>query len=83
MSLYSFDSCQDVPRFARMELETAIKGLKNGRARDGAGVFAELLKTGGPTLVDVLLDLYSQAYQQVRATAVVEVFHGVSATQIW
>ena len=57
----SLGSCQDVPKFTRMELETAIKGLKNGRARDGAGVFAELLKTGGPKLVDLLLDSYNQA----------------------
>ena len=34
--------------------------MKNGCARDGAGVFAELIKNGGTILMDVLLDLYNE-----------------------
>jgi hypothetical protein len=54
------DQAAEVPKFTNSELEAAIKGLKNGRARDGAGVFAEMIKNGGTMLSNVLLGLYNQ-----------------------
>ena len=50
----------EIPQFTCQELEVSIRELKNGKARDGAGVFAELIKNGGPMLVDVLVILYNQ-----------------------
>ena len=54
------DNNTPIPPFSRSELTKELNGLKNGKTRDGQGVFAELLKFGGPYLVDVLLDLYNQ-----------------------
>ena len=49
-----------IPPFTRQELDNALKQLKNKRAEDSAGVVAEMLKQGGETLHDVLLDLYNE-----------------------
>ena len=55
-----WDSNAEIQKFSNSELKAAIQGLKNGCARDGAGVFAELIKNGGTILMDVLLDLYNE-----------------------
>ena len=53
-----------VPAFTRPELISAIKGLKSNKCKDTAGIKAEMLKTGGKRLVDVLLDLYNMVVTQ-------------------
>ena len=60
ISKASMNGGSEIPQFTCHELEASIRELKNGKARDGAGVFAELIKNGGPMLVDVLLSLYNQ-----------------------
>ena len=47
------DPSAGIPPFQHFQLQEELKGLKNGRTRDKNGVFAELLKFGGPALLDV------------------------------
>ena len=46
--------------FERSELVAEIKAMKNGRAADSDGIFAEMIKFGGPNLKDALLDTFNQ-----------------------
>ena len=53
-----------VTAFMRTELVSAIKGLKSNKCKDTAGIKAEMLKMGGESLVDVLLELYNRVVTQ-------------------
>ena len=53
-----------VPAFTRQELVSAIKSLKSNKCKDTAGIKAEMLKAGGQSLTDVLLDLYNKVLAQ-------------------
>ena len=53
-----------VTAFTRAELVSAIKGLKGNKCKDTAGIKAEMLKMGGESLVDVLLELYNRVVTQ-------------------
>eukprot|EP00973_Karenia_brevis_P082974 11504529-Karenia_brevis.AAC.1 len=41
------------------ELDQELRNLKSGRCKDSAGIFAEMLKHGGPRLAEVLLDMFN------------------------
>ena len=56
------DQAAEVPKFTNSELEAAINRLRNSRARDGAGVFVEMIKNGGPMLLNVFLDLHNRVF---------------------
>jgi hypothetical protein len=44
------------------EVERALKYLKNNKAADADSIAAELLKNGGPNLVDALYAVIQQAW---------------------
>ena len=46
--------------FTKKELNKEIKELKTGRCKDTGGIVAEMVKNGGPQLLDALLELYNQ-----------------------
>jgi len=49
-----------IDEFTISELEAAIKSLKRGRAKDSNGIVAEMIKTGGPVVTNVLLELFNE-----------------------
>jgi hypothetical protein len=50
----------DLP--SREEMERALKYLKNNKAAGADSIAAELLKNGGPYLVDALHEVIQQAW---------------------
>ena len=52
-----------IPTFTEVELDKALRQLKNSRAKDKSGIVAEMLKQGGDTLKHVLLRLYNDIIQ--------------------
>ena len=54
------DNATNIPQFTTTELDYALKQLKNNKAKDTAGIIAEMLKKGGNKLKLVLLDLYNE-----------------------
>jgi hypothetical protein len=50
----------DLP--SREEIEGALKYLKNNKAAGTDSITAELLKNGGPNLVDALHEVFQQAW---------------------
>jgi hypothetical protein len=48
------DDGVDINLLSREEIEGALKYLKNNKAAGADSIAAELLKNGGPNLVDVL-----------------------------
>jgi len=59
-----FGDPETIPPFTAGELEEAVRHLRNGRSKDGAGVIAEMIKAGGEALIAVLLDLFNQVIAQ-------------------
>ena len=49
-----------IPPFQMDELMTETKKLKKGRCKDGSGLIAEMIKSGGSVLASTLLDLYNE-----------------------
>jgi hypothetical protein len=49
-------------RASREEIEGALKYLKNNQAAGADSIVAELLKNGGPNLVDALREVIQQAW---------------------
>ena len=41
------------------ELSTALAKMKNGKAKDGSGIVAEMLKHGGGALREAILELFN------------------------
>jgi hypothetical protein len=52
----------DIDLLSREEIEGALKYLKNNKAAGVDPIVAELLKYGGPNLVDALEELIQQAW---------------------
>ena len=52
-----------IPAFTAQELGKALGQLKTGKAADSNGIVAEMLKAGGHTLREVLLNLYNAITQ--------------------
>ena len=50
----------NIPPFQMEELITETKKLKKGRCKDGSGLIAEMIKSGGSVLASTLLDLYNE-----------------------
>ena len=57
------NSTSHIPPFTRHELQKSLKQMKDGKAADSNGIVAEMLKAGGDTLKEVLLDS-KQSYNQ-------------------
>jgi hypothetical protein len=55
------DDRVDINLPSREEIEGALKYLKNNKAAGADSIAAELLKNGGPTLVDALHEVIQQA----------------------
>jgi hypothetical protein len=51
----------DIDLPSHEEIERALKYLKNNKAADADSIVAELLKNGGPNLVDALHEVIQQA----------------------
>jgi hypothetical protein len=56
------DNGVDIDLLNREEIEEALKYLKNNKAAGADSIVAELLKNGGPNLVDALLAIIQQAW---------------------
>jgi hypothetical protein len=56
------DDGVDIDLPSREEIEGALKYLKNNKAAGADSIAAELLKNGGPNLVDALHELIQQAW---------------------
>ena len=54
----------DTPEVTREEVERSVKKLQNGRAACDGKIVAELVKSGGETMMDWLVELI----QEVRKT---------------
>ena len=50
----------EILKISHQEVKAAISDMKSGRAQDGMGVLAEMIKSCGEFIVDVLTDLYNQ-----------------------
>ena len=57
-----------IPKFVLEELETALKRIKSGKARDSKGFIAEMLKAGGTRLRSVLLQLMNAVLDAAAPT---------------
>ena len=57
-----------IPPFQRAELVAELAKLKNGRAADSAGICAEFLKYGGPSVVDILLSTFNEVLLKIPST---------------
>jgi hypothetical protein len=58
------DDSQNIDPFTRDELVKTIKDLNSNRCADSKGVKAEMLKYGGPKLVDVLLEMFNKVLME-------------------
>jgi hypothetical protein len=56
------DDGVDIDLLSREEIEGALKYLKNNKAAGVDSIAAELLKNGGPNLVDALHEVIQQAW---------------------
>jgi hypothetical protein len=56
------DDGVDIDLLSREEREGVLKYLKNNKAADADSIAAELLKNGGPNLVDALHAVIQQAW---------------------
>jgi hypothetical protein len=56
------DDGVDIDLPSREEIEGALKYLKNNKAAGVDSITAELLKNGGPNLVDALHEMIQQAW---------------------
>ena len=54
------DDSENIDPFTRDEVVKSIKDLNSNRCADSKGVKAEMLKYGGPKLVDVLLEMFNK-----------------------
>ena len=48
-----------IPPISSEEVEHAVKSLKTGKAKDSAGILAEMVKDVGNSLIGILTDLYN------------------------
>ena len=55
---------KQIPPFTYNELDTELKKLKDGRCADTNGAFVEMIKKGGETIRNVLLDLFNEVIKQ-------------------
>lgn len=55
----NYTSRSGIPRFTEKELATEIRVLRNKKAKDKAGVTAELLETGGRWIREAILYLFN------------------------
>ena len=53
----------DTPNVTREEVAKAVKRLQNGKAAGENRVVAELLKSGGETVIDCLTELMQEVWQ--------------------
>jgi hypothetical protein len=56
------DDGVDIDLSSREEIEGALKYLKNNKAAGVDSIAAELLKSGGPNLMDALLEVIQQTW---------------------
>ena len=57
---------QEVPRVEAEEVEKQLSKMARGKAADGAGIVAEMLKHGGPVLSALISDVFSDALDASR-----------------
>jgi hypothetical protein len=60
------DDGVDIDFPSRKEIEGTLKYLKNNKAAGADSIAAELLKNGGPNLVDAIHEVIQQAYQDTE-----------------
>lgn len=60
-------SPRDTPKVSREEVVRAIKKLHNGKAAGGDRIVVELVKKGGETMVDWLLEPIQEVWRAGRA----------------
>ena len=56
----------DTPEVTREEVERAVKKLQNGKAAGDDRIVAELVKSGGQTMMDWLVELIEEVWQTRR-----------------
>ena len=59
-------SDKEVPEITREEVEQAMKRQKNGRAAGEDEIVAELLKNGGDTMIDWVLEILQEVWRTKR-----------------
>ena len=56
----------DTPEVTREEVERAVKKLQNGKAADDDRKVVELVKSGGETMMDWLVELIQEVWKTSR-----------------
>ena len=64
--VYSAVAADPIPAFTMEELARALKQMKAGKARDEAGVVAEMIKLDCPILHEMILDVFNEVRRSGR-----------------